>query len=73
MKVVIDAAGAAIGVELTRRNLKALLAKLDGNPPGSACTLVDQSGTFYVKSVEDSEHYGARQPGALHNDTLKAM
>ena len=28
-------------VELTRRNLMSLLAKLDGNPPGSACTLVD--------------------------------
>lgn len=28
-------------IELTERNLRSLLAKLDGHPPGSGCTILD--------------------------------
>lgn len=56
-------------VELTRRNLNALLAKLDGNPPDSECTLVDPTDKIAVKAVEDSVHYANRRPGPLHEDT----
>ena len=72
MKVIKEHNG-VVGIELTRRNLKALLAKLDGNPPNSACTLVDRTNAAYVKAVEDVEHYADRAPGALHEDTAKAL
>lgn len=59
-------------VELTRRNLRALLAKLDGHPPDSTCTLVF-SGMIAVTSVEDSAHYSTRPPGALDDETEAAL
>jgi hypothetical protein len=62
-----------VGVELTRRNLEALLAKLDGNPPNSRCTLIDETDTMFVKAVENAEHYTARLPGAVHRATCEAM
>lgn len=72
MKVV---QGPVIVIELTRRNLTALLAKLDGHPPDSACTLVapTSDGPYAVKAVEDAEHYGARKPGPLHASTAEAL
>lgn len=60
-----------VGVELTRRNLLALLAKLDGNPPNSACTLERQG--FFVKAVENEAHYSDRLAGGLHVDTEYAI
>ena len=62
-------------IELSRRNLISLLAKLDGNPPNSACTLIDPDNRIAVKAVEDAEHYEAegRLPGPMHEDTEKAM
>lgn len=60
-------------VELTRRNLLSLLAKLDGHPVGSTCTLIDPDNRIAVKAVEDSEHYADRAPGPVHSDTLEAM
>ena len=56
-------------VELTRRNLRVLLAKLDGHPPGSECTIVDPGNWVAVKAVEDEEHYMNRVPGAMHDET----
>lgn len=61
-----------LGVELTRRNLNALLAKLDGHPPDSACT-IEKDGVF-VKAVHDFAHYGGGvAPGAMHPDTERAL
>ena len=56
-------------VELTRRNLLALLAKLE--VPGSACSLskTDDNVSIIVTSVPDAEHYNDREPGAVHPDT----
>lgn len=63
--------GDDITVELTRRNLQSLLAKLDGNPPNSACTIFGQG--VYVKAVENEEHYGRRPPGPMHEATEQKL
>lgn len=50
-------------VVLSRRNLLTLLAKLDGHPPNSACTIgggTDAPGLF-VKAEEDDVHYASRE------------
>lgn len=51
-------------VELTRRNLEALLMKLDIE--GSACTLVSGCGRVAVKAVENDAHYKNRPPGVMN-------
>jgi hypothetical protein len=60
----------ALGVELTRRNLLSLLAKLDGHPADSACTIQSPDG-FLVKAVEDDAHYSDRRAGHMHPETEK--
>jgi hypothetical protein len=68
-------------IELTRRNLLSLLAKLDGNPPNSACTIgepIGAAGSFerpmwFVKAVEDVEHYADRPPGPMVEETERAL
>jgi hypothetical protein len=55
-------------LELSRRNLQALLDKLDD--PLSARTLskMSEDGALFltVKAVEDVEHYADRAPGAVY-------
>lgn len=51
-------------VELTRRNLTTLLAKLDD--PLSARTLIDGERRVAVRAVEDAEHYANRPPGEVY-------
>lgn len=51
-------------VELTRRNLMTLLAKLDD--PLSARSLIDPDGFVMVRAVEDEEHYKDRAPGLVY-------
>lgn len=67
-------------VTLSRRNLRALLAKLDEAPDGSMRTLYGPS--FYpltaVRAEEDDEHYrhasrDGAGPGPLHPDTERKM
>ena len=69
-----------IAVRLSRRNLKTLLAKLDGSPADSACTIRravgDSVWPTYVLTViaeEDADHYGDRSPGETHPDTERAI
>jgi len=53
-------------VELTRRNLEVLLAKLDD--PESRKTLfspVENHGVVEVRAVENEAHYGKRAAGAM--------
>lgn len=50
-------------IELTRRNLEVLLAKLDD--PLSARTLVDPDWQISVHAVENEEHYASREPGEM--------
>lgn len=58
-------------LELSRRNLEALLAKLDD--PASARTLLSPGGpgdpVIAVRAVEDAEHYSDRAPGAVYMPT----
>lgn len=61
---------------LSRRNLKSLLAKLDGYPPNSSCTLIGP-GTdplFILTAEEDDVHYKhpsrkGMPPGEMHPET----
>lgn len=50
-------------LELTRRNLEVLLAKLDD--PLSQRTLLCPDQKIYVKAVENEEHYADRKPGEM--------
>lgn len=66
---------------LSRRNLLTLLAKLDGHPPGSACTIMAprQYGAWLVSAEENDIHYahpdrqGQGVFGRMHYDTESAM
>jgi hypothetical protein len=73
-------------VVLSRRNLIVLLAKLDGHPPGSACTIgapeqyTEETGIkFYVRAEEDADHYlrpdreARGYAGPMHPDTELAI
>ena len=51
-------------VELTRRNLVSLLAKLDD--PLSYRTLIDGDHKIAVRAVEDEDHYTDRAPGVVY-------
>ncbi len=53
-------------IELTRRNLEVLLAKLDN--PESRKTLIDPEYEVAVRAVEDDEHYADRAPGATKEE-----
>lgn len=58
-------------MELTRTNLMVLLAKLDGHPKNSACTIGGHpdADCWFVKAVEDEEHYIDRPRGEMHPAT----
>ena len=56
-------------IELTRRNLTTLLAKL--GDPHSRKTLWNDG--FYVRAVEDEEHYGDRPPGEIRMPSEDAI
>jgi hypothetical protein len=88
VKTVIDrdTFGAVRGIEvrLSRRNLLALLAKLDGQPSNSACTIgsPDIYTPTTVIAEEDDVHYndparvaalGSNRPGRMHPDTETAI
>lgn len=70
------AEGRVVRLEMTRRNLKTLLTKLDWNAQlrpelsslASACTLISPGGDVVVKAVEDDEHYRDRAPGPVLNN-----
>lgn len=72
MKVVRHPDLHAITIELSRRNLESLLAKLNGNPPNSACTIGGESG-IWIRAVENEEHYADRPAGPMHPDTERAV
>ena len=53
-------------LELTRRNLETLLAKL--GDPNSVRTLIDGEGRIAVRAVENEEHYRDRAPGITYTN-----
>jgi hypothetical protein len=60
---------------VSRRNLLTLLAKLDGSPEGSACTILggEDAPDFYLHAEPDAVHYADRVPGRMHSDTEGAI
>lgn len=64
----LDEDGAIV---LSRSNLLALIAKLDGYPLDSACTLVGGSSApgVKLKAEEDEVHYKDRNRGSYHIST----
>lgn len=58
-------------LELTRRNLETLLAKLDD--PASARELIDPENKIIVKAVENDEHYANRRPGVVYMPTSDTL
>lgn len=79
MRLEIKGDDARMRIVLSRRNLLALLHKLD--MPGSARTieghyiyvdgiLLPADGAFLVSSEDDEEHYAGRVPaGIMHQET----
>lgn len=66
-----ESSGNVVRVVLSRRNLQALLAKLDGSPEDSARTIYKDTdiGVVFVTAEEDVEHYRGVRPGVMHPDT----
>lgn len=65
-------------VVLSERNVRTLVAKLEGHPPDSACTIVKETGAglLIVKVEPDAEHYADRPEGPagpMHPDTEAAL
>ena len=57
---------------LSERNLKALLAMVQGHPPDSQCTLAGDG--FMVIAQKDEEHYDNRPaPGVMDPETEAAI
>ncbi len=70
-----------VKVALSRRNLKILLAKLDGSPPNSACTIYYEGRdgkVLWVTAEEDDVHYANPERdlprgGTMHPATEDAI
>lgn len=60
---------------VSRRNLLTLLAKLDGSPPRSACTLRggQEAPGFYLRAEPDEVHYADRPFGIMHEETERVL
>lgn len=77
MRVTLSPRG--VHVYLSRRNLLSLLAKLDGAPWGSNCTIFSDDDTdglrLMVTAEEDDVHYRNRPfgPGIMHPDTEERL
>lgn len=54
---------------VSRRNLLALLAKLDGYPENSRCAIQHPGGGIILKAEEDEVHYAKRPAGQMIADT----
>lgn len=53
-------------LELSERNLRALLEKLAD--PNSARTLMDPDCKIFVRAVSDEEHYASRPAGIMYTN-----
>ena len=72
MRLEIAANAPKVRVTLSRRNLMALLVKLDGWPADSECSI--QLGQLLVHAEPDEVHYSDRPPrGAMHPVTEEAI
>lgn len=60
---------------VSRRNLLTLLAKLEGYPEESACTIIGgiEAPGFILRAEPDEVHYAARPFGVMHEETEQAL
>jgi hypothetical protein len=68
--------GQTLTITLSRRNLQSILAKLDGHPPDSACTIFNGPFEGYLlvlKGEDDDVHYTDEAPGLMHPATERQM
>lgn len=80
MRVEKNPDGVPVALVLSRRNIITLLAKLDGAPEDSECTIMApmQYGHFAVRAEEDAVHYyhpereEQGKAGRMHPDTEAA-
>lgn len=65
----------ALVLTLSRSNLQALLAKLDGYPKKSEATIFKRTdaGVIIVSAEEDQDHYTELPRGPMHPETEKRM
>lgn len=73
----LDIRGRVVHVTLSRRNLKALIAKLDGHPANSARTIATIANALklIVTAEEDGIHYANRgyPPGPMVPETEEVL
>lgn len=62
-----------IRVVLSRRNLLALLSKLDVEWSAKTICQEDDRGCVYVAAEEDAAHYAGRTPGRMHPVTERDL
>jgi len=55
----------SVFIELTRRNLEVLLAKLDDETSARTIIKSDKPGRVEVRAVENEAHYNEREPGPM--------
>jgi hypothetical protein len=66
MKVIhFSTESRSVYVELTRRNLEVLLAKLDDETSARTIIKSDKAGMITVRAVENEAHYSDREPGPM--------
>jgi hypothetical protein len=71
MRLEVSADGSIV-VSLSERDIHALLAKLQGWPEGSECSL--RLGQLLVHAEPDEVHYyGRAAPGLMHPATEEAI
>ena len=66
MKYIASESGGFPVLELSERNLRALLEKL--TDPNSQRTLIDPDHNIMVRAVPDEEHYADRAPGVNYTN-----
>jgi hypothetical protein len=77
----LEMSSRVVRVILSERNLKALLAKLEGHPRNSECTITydTRDGVqLFVSAEPDAIHYANPErdlpvPGLMHPDTEEAI
>jgi hypothetical protein len=72
MKFEIDNVHRIAEITLSRRNLLALLGKLDGHPEGSGKTIAREAENGWrlvIIAEENPQHYGDRPAGAMEAAT----
>lgn len=58
---------------ISERNAKALLAKLEGYPKYSFCTIATHDLEFFLTIEPDEIHYADRDPGKMNSETESKM